>query len=136
AAPALAVVRAIAETNDTEILLSFTLALDTNTVDNTVVTVTQRGTATQLSVISAVVTNGTNILLVTDPRIGGNNYDVALVSPGPASICPVSHLTGNFQLLQPAKILPLNSHWRYLDDTNNADPGGTWFTTAFDDSTW
>jgi hypothetical protein len=32
------------------------------------------------------------------------------------------------------ELLPLNAHWRYLDDDSN--PGDSWFTTGFDESAW
>jgi hypothetical protein len=97
--------------------------------------------APSLAIISAVETNGTNVILTTAPRVFPTTYTLT-----------ISGLTDNSIALNPLNpsptivsivsdtlvITPWGSSWKY--ETNNLDAsltGGTpWYATGYDDSLW
>jgi hypothetical protein len=96
---AFALIRALGNaTNASEITLSFNLSVEPSTVDGSTFTVQTRADALALSLLALVITNSTNVVLTTDPREEGVNYDVVINGPGPASVCPGTHVTGTYAL--------------------------------------
>jgi hypothetical protein len=121
-------------TNPSEITLSFNLALDPATIDEFAFTVQTRPGAVALNMFTAVITNGTNVILTTDARAEGIDYDVVFNNTGPASLCPGTHVLGTYPLFQAQPLVSYGQAWRYLD--TDVDPGASWNTVGFDDSSW
>jgi len=119
-----------------EIVLAFNNVVDPASFDQFAFTVRQRGTANTLGVTSATVVNGTNVLLVTDARSEGYNYDVIIASPGVGNTCTTTKVTGTFQLASGTFLVDIDGgrQWRYND--SGIDPGLTWMNTGFNDSAW
>jgi hypothetical protein len=131
-------VSAVGQTNLAEIILNFTEALNIDNaedVGNYTVALTAGGGA--LTINSAVLVNGTNVVLTTTPRVAGQNYTVTLgnitdnaVTPNVAT--PTSRAVRSSVIVLAPDDFTL---WRYNSASNNLDGTG-WQLPSFDASAW
>ena len=88
-----------------------------------------------LPIASAVVANGTNVVLTTAAQLGGANYQVAIQGSGVTDACNGSAVTGSLPILDRFTVLALSDVWRY--DTNAVDLGTAWKDISYpDDANW
>jgi hypothetical protein len=123
-----AVVSALGQVNLANILVSFSEPVDTATAQNTA-----NYTIGGLTVSSATVANGTNVLLVTTPRTAGNNYCITIKSVKDTADAGNVMNTVTLPLAQEVNLLTWNSVWKY--NTNNLDGTG-WQQSDFADGSW
>jgi uncharacterized repeat protein (TIGR01451 family) len=89
----------------------------------------------RLSIVSAVLMNGTNVLLTTAPRVFGLNYTVLAHDVTDAAINGVG-ATSSVPVHFEVDLLSIGSsnQWAYFQEGRLPDPA--WATPAFDDSAW
>jgi hypothetical protein len=90
-----------------------------------------------LAVLSAVVTNATNVLLTTGLAQPGANYIVSASNLVHASSTPGARFLNGQALVRVPYLLAsitTNSLWRY--DQRGVDLGAAWRARVFNDSTW
>jgi hypothetical protein len=128
------VVNAIGSSNLVTIVLGFSEALETNSAQETLnYGLNQVGGGT-LNVSGAVLTNGTNVILTTDARTPGVNYEVHVEFVQDNASSPNTIVPTNVPLRQQVLIFPFTQVWRY--DQSGTDLGTSWKETVFDDSLW
>ncbi|HWN94425.1 MAG TPA: immunoglobulin domain-containing protein, partial [Methylomirabilota bacterium] len=131
---------ALGSTNLTNIILTITdnLGLDQASVENIAhydIHLTAGGG--NLTILSAVLTNGTNVVLTTSPRIPGAGYTVALNNITDRSLAQ-NPVTPSSRALSVAMVILAPNDmtlWRYNSASNNLD-GINWQMPGYDDSTW
>lgn len=81
------------------------------------------------------MTNRTNVVLTTGPRVPGDVYIVSAsgIKDVSATGNPAGH-NGSVRVDYELLLVPYSWLWRYNDYGTNAGPG--WFETDFDDSGW
>jgi hypothetical protein len=126
------VVRTQVNANLTSILLSFSEPLATASAESTGNYILTPSVA----VSSAVLQNGTNVLLTTAARTLGTSYNLRVqnvtdtaVTPNPIDPNPTDLAIQQTEW----KITDFGATWKY--ETNNLD-GQNWQAVAFDDSAW
>jgi hypothetical protein len=98
-----------------------------------------RGGGASLGVSSAVLTNGTNVILTTTaPRNATADYEVVVTDVGDAAFTP-NLITPNpttANIVATIALVPIDAtqQWRY--DESNVFPGASWITPGYVDSAW
>jgi hypothetical protein len=88
-----------------------------------------------LAVLSATLTNGTNVILITGPRAAGHQY--VLVVNGLRDVSAAANPTvanGHIGIDQETLLFTYNWVWRY--DESGANLQTAWRDPAYDDSAW
>jgi len=136
------VVRAVGELSADTITLSFSEPLQAATINEGNFVLYERGTDPAQSpyvTFGAVLTDGTNVSLNTDPRDPAKNYSAAISQVRDAS-SQANLITPNPTYVSLRQVIQLigfdtDNEWKY--DINNGDRAGTgWETLAYDDSAW
>jgi len=143
AAPTFAAVKAVSSTNQTDILISFNLPVDSATIDPNGfdIDVHERGGGGSVGVSSAAVVNGTNVLVVAGgPMTVGVSYDVEFQNAGAGNTCTGAKVIGNVHVTASVVILLIDDQqmWRYNDSGNAPAAQGAlqWTDVGWDDSAW
>ena len=95
------------------------------------------GGTNALAVLSAAITNGTNILLVTAAPDSASDYLVAVSNLVHSSAAPgASFLNGQtpVRVAIPLALISANTTWRY--EQRGVDLGTSWRGRTFNDATW
>ncbi len=121
------------QANLTNVTVNFTTARPLNTtqvqdVNNYVFT-------PALTVLSAVLNNGTNVVLTTSPRDAGTRYTITVqgisdTSCNPLPIPPYA----NQALETQVRLLAYSEVWRYFQD--GVEPATDWMMPAYNDTAW
>jgi len=142
-APTFAAVKAVSSTNQTDILISFNLPVDSATIDPNGfdIDVHERGGGGSVGVSSAAVVNGTNVLVVAGgPMTVGVSYDVEFQNAGAGNTCTGAKVIGNVHVTASVVILLIDDQqmWRYNDSGNAPAAQGAlqWTDVGWDDSAW
>jgi hypothetical protein len=131
-------ISAVGRTNLTEVLLTFSEPLDIDTAEDVglyTMQLTAGGGA--LTIAGATLTNATNILITTSPRIEGEEYTITLAGVVDRAVArnevvpPSRPVRAQVVVLAPDDF----TMWRYESSSNNLD-GVNWQLPAFDDSAW
>jgi hypothetical protein len=129
---------AVARTNLTTVVLTFSEALDPNTaLDESNYDIHLTAGGGNLGILAISIENGTNVVLTTTERVQGQNYtiDTANLSDASAAQNPVTPssrpVISEIIVLAPDDV----TQWRYEASSNNLD-GITWQIPAYDDSAW
>ena len=136
AAPPFAAVSTLGTTNPSTIVMSFNLPVAPVTLDSfpgfqfTVQLRGQPGVA-DLYVNTSTVINGTDILLNTDPRADGANYEV-VISEGISNTCTGTTLSGTFSVASQIYLVRIDGRWQY--NQSGVDPGPSWLNNGYDDT--
>jgi len=142
-APTFAIVKAIASTNLTDVLVSFNLPVDPATIDPSGldIDIHARGGGISVGVSSATVVNSTNVLVVAaGPMTPGTSYDVEFQNAGAGNTCTAAAVIGNQHITASILIMVIDDQqmWRYNDSgvAPAAQGGLQWTDAAWDDSAW
>jgi hypothetical protein len=133
------VVSALAQLDPTTISINFSEPITASTATNVAnYTVELRGGGSPLAVVSATLNRGTNVVLVTDPRLT-DNYQVTirnltdlaaaqnLINPNPTVVnLPTEVLLADYTTI---------GQWTYNDTTESAAPAG-WNLRSVTPSGW
>jgi hypothetical protein len=131
------VLGAMMETNETIINVYFSEPMEQAAAENTGnYTVDLRTGGGALTVLSAVLNNGTNVTLTTDPRVFGQNYKLRVQNLTDTAVA-LNVLNPNPTIINlPMRVLLLTWHtdWKF-NRTDNLD-GQPWTTLNYGDSAW
>jgi hypothetical protein len=127
----------------TTITVTFSEPMESTSVQETLNYALNADGGGSLNIIGAVLANGTNITLTTDPRTVGENYTLT-VSSGDSITDNSSQANilaeTNIQIRQIVQLVGFDTDnvWSYFVSTNvdlwATEPG--WMTNGFDDSAW
>jgi hypothetical protein len=117
-----------------QILVSFSELLDVASATNLANYALTNGSGVDLPIYSAVVTNGTNVMLTVGPGAGNKPYVVVLKNIKDASAVGNSIRLNSAARLGLQISIPLTSVWKY--DASGLDLGTAWRNTDYDDSSW
>jgi hypothetical protein len=130
-------VSAYADTNNTLIYLSFSEGLTQSAAENPgSYTVDLRAGGGALTIVSVVLTNGTNVVLTTSPRVAHQNYRLTVRNLTDLAVAanPIDPNPTVTNLVTRVLVLDWHANWNYL--TNRNLDGENWFQAGYDDSAW
>jgi hypothetical protein len=120
-------------TNEALVVVTFSEPLDPSTATHLAHYGISNESGEVLSILSAVLTNGTNVMLATLPRTNGSRFILNVEGVRDTAA------RGNALLDQRRigyEILHLPWEWVWRYDESGADLGTAWREPGYDDSTW